>query len=166
MRGTPSASHIRTKREAFSARQGVEAAAETQRVVGDHADGAAPEAAEDGDDVGRPPLVELLGRALVEDGLDERVHVVGALLGLGQHLGEVAVVDVVDLEAALGTEEVGDGAGPVECLVLALGEDVDDAGTPAVRLGTAEAQHVDVFSGDGADHVGSGDEDPALGDRG
>ena len=47
--------------------------------------------------------------------------------------------------------------------LLALGEDVDHAGATAVRLGAAEAQHVDVLAGDGADHVGAGHEDPALG---
>ena len=47
-------------------RQRVEAAAEPERVVGDHADRAAAEAAERGDDVGRPALVQLLHGALVE----------------------------------------------------------------------------------------------------
>ena len=32
-----------------------------------------------------------------------------------------------------------------------------------MRLGSAEAQHVDVLAGDRADHVGAGHEDPALG---
>ena len=53
-------------------------------------------------------------------------------------------------------------AGPVERLALGLGEDVHDAGAPAVRLGAAEPQHVDVLAGDRADHVGAGHEDPAL----
>ena len=101
--------------------------------------------------------------ALVEQRLDERVHVVGALLGLRQQLREVAVLDRVDVEAALGAEQRGDGAGAVERLLLGLGEDVHDAGATAVRLGAAEAQHVDVLAGDRADHVGAGDEDPALG---
>ena len=81
----------------------------------------------------------------------------------GRIAAEVAVLDGVDVEAALGAEEVRDGAGPLERLGLGLGEDVDDAGAAAVRLGTAEAQHVDVLAGDRADDVGTGDEDPALG---
>ena len=40
---------------------------------------------------------------------------------------------------------------------------MDDAAAPTVRLGTAEAQHVDVLAGDRADDVGAGDEDAALG---
>ena len=50
-----------------------------------------------------------------------------------------------------------------EGLLLGLGEDVHDAGAPAVRLRAAEPQHVDVLAGDRADHVGTGHEDPALG---
>ena len=107
--------------------------------------------------------VELLGGALVEHGLDERVHVVGALLGLGEHRGEVAVLDLGDVEAALRAEQRGDDPGALEGLLLGLGEDVDDAGAAAVRLGTAEAQHVDVLAGDRADDVRAGHEDPALG---
>ena len=91
------------------------------------------------------------------------MHVVGALLGLRQQRVEVAVLDRVDVEAALGAEEGGDRAGPVERLALGLGEDVHDAGAAAVRLGAAEAQHVDVLAGDRADDVGAGDEDAALG---
>ena len=81
----------------------------------------------------------------------------------GRSCGQVAVLDVVDVEAALGAEQGGDPAGAVERLALGLGEDVDDAGAAAVRLGSAEAQHVDVLAGDRADHVGAGHEDPALG---
>ena len=144
-------------------REGVETAAESQRVVGDDADGATAEAAQGGDDVGCPASVQLLCGAFVEDVLDERVHVVGALLRLGQLLGEVLVLHGRDVEAALGAEERGDRAGLVERLALGLGEDVDDAGAAAVRLGATEAQHVDVLTGDGAYDVGAGHEDPALG---
>ena len=144
-------------------REGVQAAAETQRVVGDDADGATTEAAQRGDDVGGPASVQLLRGALVEDRLDQRVHVVGALPGLGEQRREVAVLDLVDDQAALGAEQGGDAAGAVEGLSLGLGEDVDDAGATAVGLGSAEAEHVDVLAGHRADHVGAGDEDPALG---
>ncbi len=87
-------------------RGGVEAPAEPQRVVGDDADRATAEAAEGGDDVGRPALVQLDGGALVEQVLDQRVDVVGALGRLGQVLREVDVVDRGRrLELSLGTEQ-------------------------------------------------------------
>ena len=47
-------------------------------------------------------------------------------------------------------------------VLLGVGEHVHDAGAAAVRLGPAEAKHVDVLAGDRADDVGAGDEDPAL----
>ncbi len=40
---------------------------------------------------------------------------------------------------------------------------MDDAAAATVRLGAAEALHVDVFAGDRANDVGSGDEDPTVG---
>ena len=55
----------------------------------------------------------------------------------------------------------------VEGLALGLGEDVDDAGPTAVRLGTAQAQHVDVLAAAAAPMVafpiGEKVADPALG---
>ena len=60
-------------------RRRVQAAAEPQRVVGDDADGAAAEPAQRGGDVRRPLRVQLERAALVEQVLDDRVHVVGAL---------------------------------------------------------------------------------------
>jgi hypothetical protein len=39
---------------------------------------------------------------------------------------------------------------------------VHDAGAPAVRLGPAETQRVDVLAGDGAHDVGAGDEDAPV----
>ena len=50
-----------------------------------------------------------------------------------------------------------------ERLLGRVGDDVDDTGAPAVRLGAAEPHHVDVLAGDGADDVRTGDEDPAVG---
>jgi hypothetical protein len=40
---------------------------------------------------------------------------------------------------------------------------VHDTAAPAVRLGAAETQHVDVLAGDRPDDVRAGDEDPSLG---
>ena len=67
------------------------------------------------------------------------------------------------LSSALRAEQRGQVAGALERLGLGVGEDVDDAGATPVRLGPAEAQHVDVLAGDRADDVGSGHEDAALG---
>ena len=106
--------------------------------------------------------MQLLHGALVQQAVDERVHVVGALLRLRQQGAEVTVLDLVGGQAALGAEQRGDGARPVEGFALGLGEDVHDAGAAAVRLRPTEAQHVDVLAGHRADHVGAGDEDAPL----
>ena len=111
----------------------VEAAAEAQRVVGDDADRAAAEATEGGDDVGRPALVQLDGGALVEQVLDERVDVVGALGRLRQVLGEVDVVDRRRLASSSpwAPSSVGEGARLGERLLVGLGGDVHDAAAAA-----------------------------------
>ena len=58
---------------------GVQAPAEAQRIVGHHAHGASAESTEGDDDIGSPARVELDHGALVEEALDQRMHVVGAL---------------------------------------------------------------------------------------
>jgi hypothetical protein len=90
------------------------------------------------------------------------VHVVGTLPRLRQRLGEVDVLDGAGVERALGAEQGRHLATAGQRLLLGLGEDVHHSGATAVRLGTAEAQHVDVLAGDRPDHVGAGHEDPAL----
>jgi hypothetical protein len=105
--------------------------------------------------------VQLDARALVEYAADQRVHVVRALGGLRQQTGQVAVGDVAG-DLALVREQVGQPPGLLDRGRLGVGRDVHDAGAPAVRLGAAEAQHVDVLAGDRADHVRTGDEDPSL----
>ncbi|CAB4918863.1 unannotated protein [freshwater metagenome] len=66
---------------------GVQAAAESDGVVGDHADGAATDAAETDDDAASPAALELLERRfafdVVEQFVNDRVHVVGTTVGFG-----------------------------------------------------------------------------------
>lgn len=107
--------------------------------------------------------MQLQHGALVEDGLHERVHVVGALDRVGQQGPEVEVVDLRDIEASLRAEQVSRLASPVECLPLGVGQDVNDTGATAVRLGTAQAQHVHVLAGHRSNDVGPGHEDATLG---
>ena len=46
---------------------------------------------------------------------------------------------------------------------LAVGNEMHDAAAPAVGVGAAEAFHVDLLASHGADDLGAGDEDAALG---
>ena len=82
----------------------------------------------------------------------------------GSSAAEVAVLDRVDRRGCPGApSSAATLRARSSASALGLGDDVHDAGAPAVRLGAAEAQHVDVLAGDRADDVGAGDEDPALG---
>ena len=90
------------------------------------------------------------------------MHVVGALRGLGEEIAEIGVVDRGHVERALSAQQVREASALLECLCLGLGHQVHDAAAPAVRVGTAEALHVDLLARDGADDLGTGDEDPAL----
>ncbi len=95
----------------------------------------------------------------VEHAVDQRVHVVGALGAFGQQRLEVDVDDLGVTDLALVAEEVGQGAGALEGVFFALGDDVHHATAPAVHLGAAETLHVDVLTRDAAHNVGTGDED-------
>ena len=143
----------------------VQAAAEPQRVVRDHADRAAAEPAERGHHVRRPARVQL-DAGIVEDAVDQRVHVVGALRASraaarrGRRRRASGRSHVV---AVLVAEQQRPARARCASASASVGrDDVHHAGAPAVRLGAAEPLHVDVLAGDAAHHVGAGDEDPAL----
>ena len=89
------------------------------------------------------------------------MHVVRALGRLGQEPAEVGVLDLA--EQALVAEHRRECPRGAQRLGLGVGGDVHDAAAPTVRLGAAEALHVDVLAGDGTDDVGAGDEDSAGG---
>ena len=100
--------------------------------------------------------------ALVEQVLDERVHVVGALRRLRQSTPHRSV-SATGADLALVAEQRRQAAGLVVRVAPACRcDDVHDAGAAAVRLRAAEAQRVDVLAGDRADDVRAGDEDPAV----
>ena len=106
--------------------------------------------------------MELDHRALVEEALDQGMHVVGALRRLGQEVAEVGVVDGGHVKGALAAEEVRETAALLQRLGLGLGHEVHDSAATPVRVGTAQALHVDLLARDGADDLGTGDENPAL----
>ena len=68
-------------------------------------------------------------------------------------------------DLALVAEQGCQPAGLAVRVLLGRRHHVHHAGAPAVRLGAAEPQRVDVLAGDRADHVRAGDEDPTLGPR-
>ncbi len=144
---------------------GVQAAAEAQRVVGEHADGAPGQPAETDHDRRRPLGLELLERGVVvEQRLDERVHVVGASRRLGQQRVQVGVagLGLGAVEMALLAEQSDQPAAARVGVELVVGDDVAHAGLLVVGVRTAERRHVDVLAGDAAHDVGAGDEHPAL----
>ncbi len=74
------ASHSQMKRAALSARVDEEHAAVPLGLVGDDADGAPVDAREAGEDLAREELLDLAPRALVDDRVDDGVHVEGLVL--------------------------------------------------------------------------------------
>ena len=77
--GMLKASHIWTKRAAFSRRLDVQHAGQRLRLVGDDADHLAVEPGQRADDVAGPALVDLQVVAVVDDLLDDLAHVVRAV---------------------------------------------------------------------------------------
>ena len=100
------------------------------------------------------------GGGLVEQRGHHRLHVVGAV-GLGRHeRGQVATADQVGrVDPALPAQQRGEGTGGGERAVIVLCGHVHHAGAPAVRLGAAQALHVDLLAGDAAHDLGAGHED-------
>ena len=147
-------------------RRRVQAAAEAQRVVRDDADGPAAEPAERRDDVGRPARVQLERRCRRRAARRpaaarrRRACATRAAAPPGRRRLDRRP------RLALVAEQRGQPAGLAERALLGVGDDVHDAGAPAVRLRAAEAQRVDVLAGDRADDVRAGDEDPARPGRG
>ena len=116
--------------------------------------------------IGRRPLaLELFERhALVEQCLDERVHVVGATWRLRQQCMQVGVarLGLRAVEMALLAEQSDQPAAALVGIQLVVGDDVAHPGLLVVCVRTAEGHHVDVLAGDAAHHVGAGDEHLAV----
>ena len=158
----PNASHIRTNRAAFSAdgesrqppsRSGLLAMTPTVRPPN------------------RPSAVTMLGaqrcvqlehRVLVEQVATNGCTSYARFLDSGICAARSTSSTSSSVEGPLVAEQRDQPAGLAEGVRLGVGQHVHDAGTPAVRLGSAEPQHVDVLAGDGPDHVGTGHEDAAL----
>ena len=104
------------------------------------------------------------GASLVEQRLDERVHVVGAPGRLGQQRFEIGVacLGLGAVEVTLLAEVTDQAAATRVGVEFVVGDDVADAGLLVVGVGAAEGGHVDVLAGHAAHHVGAGDEHPAC----
>ena len=89
--GMLNASQVRTKRAAFSEASMSRRAGELHRLVGHDADRAALDPAEADDDVRREQRLHLEELAVVEDVLDDRVHVVGLVGRVRDERVELAV---------------------------------------------------------------------------
>ena len=120
------------------------------------------------DDVRREQRLHLEEVAVVDDPLDDAVHVVRLVRRIGDDGVEPTVV-VGDLELDLGVVDRGirhvvvgqerdEGARVVERVGLVAREVVRDARDRVVRERAAELLHADVLAGDGLDDVGAGDE--------
>ena len=105
------------------------------------------------------------GASVVEQRLDERVHVVGAAGRIRQQRVQVGVagLGLGAVEMTLLAEQSDQTAAALVGVELVVGDDVAHAGLLVVGVRPAERRHVDVLTGDAAHDVGSGDEDPALG---
>ncbi len=101
--GTLNASQVRTKRAAFSEASMSRVPAKLHRLVGDDPDGPALDPAEADDDVRREQRLHLEELPAVEDVLDDRVHVVGLVRGVGDERVELAVDRVISRSATSST---------------------------------------------------------------
>ena len=146
----------------------VQAAGEVHGLVGDDADRVAVDPAEADDDVRREQRVDLQELAVVEDGFDDLVHVVGLVGESGIRVSSSrssSVTSRVDLDgvrraARRSCWAAGRTAAPdvVEGVLLVGGDVVRGARLGHVGVRAAELLHGDVLAGDGLDDVGSGDE--------
>ena len=144
----------------------VEHAGEELGLVGHHAHGLAVHAGKADDEVLGVVGLDLQELAVVDDGADDAVHVVGLVGRVGDDFVEL-VVDAVDgvvalyqgslLEVVLGdvAEELADDADGV---LAVLGCDVAYARLLGVHVGTAQVFLADVFAGNGLYNLGAGEE--------
>ena len=108
--------------------------------------------------------MQLEERGVVEQPLDQRVHVVRALRVVGQQGPQVLVrPDLVEVEHPLLGEQGGRIARDLQRFGVRCSGDVYDAAAAAVRVRAAEGLHVHVLAGDRADDVRPGDEHSAAG---
>ena len=157
--GTAKASHIRTKRAAFSAleesrqpprRSGLLATMPTVRPPR------------------RPRPTTMLGAHLVCSSTNVPSSRNASIIGWTSYArreesGSVAARSTSATESRSSEpwcpSRVARVRASLEGGRLGVGGDVDDAAAPTVRLRAAEPLHVDVLAGDGADDLGTGDED-------
>ena len=92
------------------------------------------------------------------------MHVVGAPGRLGQQCPQVGVagLGLGPVEVALLAEVSDQPAATRVRVEFVVRDDMADTRFLVVRVGAAERRHVDVFTGDASNDVGTGDEDAAL----
>ena len=86
----------------------------------------------------------------------------GQALPCALHRVDAARARVGEIERSLSAEQVREASALLQCLSLGVGHQVHDTAASAVRVGTAEALHVDLLARDGTDHLGPRHEDPPL----
>ena len=144
----------------------IEAAGLLERLVGDDTNGSALHATETNDEV----LGEVGGGleevVVIDDHVDDLLHIVGEL-GVGGDdllegdIGTVArIVALADGDAVLVVErkEVVESSHGAEHLDIVVVGALGDAGLGGVDLGATELLLGDLLTGDGLDYVGTGDE--------
>ena len=151
---------------AFDRGVDVERAGQHRGLIGDDADGLAVEARESDDDVLRVVLVDLEEIAVVDDRVNDVLHVVGHVRLVGNYRVEL-LVDAVDRIGAglarrvveiVGRNETQQLAHHGEALGVVAAQEVGDAGGFVVGVRAAELVFGDLFVGDRLDDVGAGDE--------
>ena len=92
------------------------------------------------------------------------MHVVGTPGGVGQQgvQVDIAGLGLGTVENTLLAEQSDQPTSARIGIGFVVGDDVTHPGLAVVGVRAAEGSHVDVFAGNAAHHVGSGDEDPAL----
>ena len=146
----------------------IEAAGVLHRLVGDHADGAALDAGEPGEDIRREQRHDFEEVRVVDDMGDDGVHVIGDIRRVGDERVEEAVVlghlevglDVVGRRVlhVVAREEGQQRLDVLDGVVLVGAHVVGIARLGVVRPGAAELLEADLLAGDRLDDVGSGDE--------
>ena len=158
-------SQKRTNRAAFARGVDVEHAGQRVRVVGDDADAVAAHMAESDRDIARPLCLDLHELAVVDDLADHAADVVRTG-GVGRDdvdevvelaIGRVAGIGPARVFHVVLGQEGEELADTVQGRFFARDAEMGDTRLGGVRHRATELFMSDLFTGNGADHVGSGD---------
>ena len=161
------ASQKRTKRAPLTRGVDVENAGEKRRLIGDDADGAAVQARKADDEIFREVLVDFEEVAVVDDGVNGVLDVVGLLGIVGDQRVERRVAAIGGIGCWRGAADLPrlfEGRKLISSRIMAqaigvvAGDEVSHAAGGVVGHGAAEFLLGDFLVGDGLDDVGAGDE--------